>query len=103
MTWDELLTALDAVQDMEGVEAFRGTLGDFRSESETVSNGANAKIEELEASLADAEARYKDVAAKNYELMVAAADKPAEDTEDEADEELEENPDDFSDIITDEE
>lgn len=39
---------------------------------DTVSEGAQARIAELEAALTDANERYKQTAAKNYELMLAA-------------------------------
>lgn len=44
---------------------------------DTVSDGANARIAELESQLADAEDRYTQTAAKNYELMLAATGEPA--------------------------
>lgn len=48
---------------------------------DTVSEGAQARIAELESSLADAEERYKKTAAKNYELMLAATGEPKEEPE----------------------
>lgn len=54
-------------------------LADFDAETASlaeVSAGADAKIEELTAQLADAEDRYQRTAAKNYELMLAATDEP---------------------------
>lgn len=39
---------------------------------DTVSDGAQARIAELETQLADAEDRYTQTAAKNYELMLSA-------------------------------
>lgn len=44
---------------------------------DTVSDGAQARIAELESQLADAEDRYTQTAAKNYELMLAATGEPA--------------------------
>lgn len=44
---------------------------------DTVSDGAQARIAELETQLADAEDRYTQTAAKNYELMLAATGEPA--------------------------
>lgn len=44
---------------------------------DTVSDGAQARISELESALADAEDRYTQTAAKNYELMLAATGEPA--------------------------
>lgn len=43
---------------------------------DTVSDGAQARIAELETQLADAEDRYTQTAAKNYELMLAATGEP---------------------------
>lgn len=44
---------------------------------DTVSDGAQARIAELESALADAEDRYTQTAAKNYELMLSATGEPA--------------------------
>lgn len=44
---------------------------------DTVSDGAQARIAELETALADAEDRYTQTAAKNYELMLSATGEPA--------------------------
>lgn len=44
---------------------------------DAVSDGARARIAELETQLADAEDRYTQTAAKNYELMLAATGEPA--------------------------
>lgn len=49
---------------------------------DTVCEGAQARIAELEASLADANERYRQTAAKNYELMLAATGEAAETPED---------------------
>lgn len=100
MTFEEMVSFLDGLEDFEGLEDLKTSLNDYHTEQETVSNGANAKIAELEEKLADAETRYKETAAKNYELMVAAADKPAENDEAEAEEDEAEE--DFSDIIVEE-
>lgn len=43
---------------------------------DTVSDGAQARIAELETQLADAEDRYTQTAAKNYELMLSATGEP---------------------------
>lgn len=60
---------------------------------DTVSDGAQARIAELETQLADAEDRYTQTAAKNYELMLSATGEPTpEDGEgtsaDDSDEEM---------------
>lgn len=44
-----------------------------------VDAGADARISELESQLADAEGRYKDTAARNYELMQAVTSKDSSD------------------------
>lgn len=44
---------------------------------DTVSDGAQARIAELESALADAEDRYTQTAAKNYELMLSATGEPS--------------------------
>lgn len=74
-------------------ELIRGLAGDDADLTEitgeldgidTVSDGAEARIAELESQLADAEDRYTQTAARNYELMLAAtgpADVPADDGE----------------------
>lgn len=71
-------------------ELIRGLVGEEADLSEitgeldgidTVSDGAEARIAELESQLADAEDRYTQTAARNYELMLAATG-PAEPTPD---------------------
>lgn len=75
MTLDELL-AVDAIDDLS---AWRENLG---SEIENLRAGSAARIEELEHELAEANAKNTDLAARNYELLVAAtAADAAEDEE----------------------
>lgn len=50
-----------------------------------VDAGADAKIDELTAQLADSERRYKETAAKNYELMMAATGTPDPEPSDDGD------------------
>ena len=52
---------------------------------DTVSDGAQARIAELEGALAAAEDRYTQTAAKNYELMLAATGTPKEPEGDDTD------------------
>lgn len=65
----EIVSALAPDGDMTDFDGEIGALSE-------VSAGADAKIDELTSQLAEAEDRYKATAAKNYELMLAATDKP---------------------------
>lgn len=70
----EIVSALAPDGDMTDFDGEVGALSE-------VSAGADARIDELTSQLADAEDRYKATAAKNYELMLAATDKPADEPE----------------------
>lgn len=70
--------------DFEGAEEARKDL----EEHGRISEGAQARIAELEAQIADLEAKYTATAARNYELMSAATAPVPEDEEaEEVDEE----------------
>lgn len=85
MDFAEALGALDTLEDLEQLPAVRGEL---ESAYTVVTEGANAKIRELEEALAESEQKYSETAARNYELMAAAtADVGAR--EEEQDEEAE--------------
>lgn len=84
----EIVSALAPDSDLSDFDAETASLGE-------ISAGADAKIEELTAQLADAESRYKDTAARNYELMQAAtgpAEKPSDSSD--SDSEPDDEPDD---------
>lgn len=81
MTLDELL-AMDEIEDLaEWRSGVSQGIADL-------SAGMQARISELEEKFAEAERKYQEVAARNYELMVAAT-APA-DGDDEEDEESQE-------------
>lgn len=64
----------------------------------TASEGANARIAELEQSVVDLESKYQQTAAKNWELMQAMTAEPK--PEPEADEdEIDEGEDPFADLF----
>lgn len=65
MTLDELLS----MEDIEDVAAWRG---DVSTGVADLSAGFEARLSELEEKLAESERKYQEVAARNYELMVAA-------------------------------
>ena len=65
MTLEEIAELLGT---FEGTEEAVTALGEFRR----VSEGANARISELENALAELENKYTATAARNYELMTAA-------------------------------
>ena len=62
MTLEELLA-------MEEVEDWGAWRGDVANAYQNVSAGYNAKVEELEASVAEWKKKYEETAAHNYELM----------------------------------
>lgn len=79
MTLEELLA-------MEEVEDWGAWRGDVANAYQNVSAGYNAKVEELEASVADWKKKYEETAAHNYELMRAVTSEKKD--EDHTDSEL---------------
>lgn len=72
MTLDELL-AMDEIEDLS---EWRNGVSQGVAD---LSAGMQARLSELEEKLTEAERKYQEVAARNYELMVAAtAPAPAE-------------------------
>lgn len=65
MTLDELL-AMDEIEDMT---EWRNGVSQGVAD---LSAGMQARLSELEEKLTEAERKYQEVAARNYELMVAA-------------------------------
>lgn len=78
MTLDELL-AMDEIEDLS---EWRNGVSQGVAD---LSAGMQARLSELEEKLTEAERKYQEVAARNYELMVAAtapaADEGEEDEE----------------------
>lgn len=82
MTLDELL-AMDEIEDMtEWRNGVSQGIADL-------SAGMQARLSELEEKLTEAERKYQEVAARNYELMIAAT-APAADEGEEGEESQEE-------------
>ena len=82
MTLDELL-AMDEIEDLsEWRDGVSQGVADL-------SAGMQARLSELEEKLTEAERKYQEVAARNYELMVAAT-APAADEGEEGEESQEE-------------
>ena len=82
MTLDELLE-MDEIEDLtEWRNGVSQGIADL-------SAGMQARLSELEEKLAEAERKYQEVAARNYELMVAAT-SPAADAGEEGEESQEE-------------
>lgn len=82
MTLDELL-AMDEIEDLpDWRDGVRQGVADL-------SAGMQARLSELEEKLTEAERRYQETAARNYELMVAAT-APAPDEGSEVEESQEE-------------
>lgn len=80
MNFDEIIELLQGEEpDIPGII---DGLGGLR----TASEGANARIAELEQSVADLEAKYQQTAAKNWELMQAMTAEPEPEQEAEEDE-----------------
>lgn len=74
MTLDELL-AMDEIEDLS---EWRNGVSQGVAD---LSAGMQARLSELEAKLTEAERKYQEVAARNYELMVAATAPAADDGE----------------------
>ena len=80
MGFDEIIELLQGEEpDIAGII---DGLGGLR----TASEGANARISELEQAVADTEAKYQQTAAKNWELMQAMTAEPEPEPEAEEDE-----------------
>lgn len=82
MTLDELL-AMDEIEDLS---EWRNGVSQGVAD---LSAGMQARLSELEEKLTEAERKYQEVAARNYELMVAAT-APAADEGEEGEESREE-------------
>lgn len=80
MNFDEIIELLQGEEpDIAGIV---DGLGGLR----TASEGANARIAELEQSVADLEAKYQQTAAKNWELTQAMTAEPEPEPEPDGDE-----------------
>lgn len=82
MTLDELL-AMDEIEDLSEWR------NDVSQGVADLSAGMQARLSELEEKLTEAERKYQEVAARNYELMVAAT-APAPDEDGKSEESQEE-------------
>lgn len=82
MTLDELL-AMDEIEDLS---EWRNGVSQGVAD---LSAGMQARLSELEEKLTEAERRYQETAARNYELMIAAT-APAADKGEEGEESQEE-------------
>lgn len=92
MDFDEIIALLQGEEpDIAGII---DGLGGLR----TASEGANARIAELEQALADMEAKYQQTAAKNWELMQAMTADPEPEPEPGEDEDEDEG-DPFADLF----
>lgn len=92
MGFDEIIELLQGEEpDIAGII---DGLGGLR----TASEGANARIAELEQAVADMEAKYQQTAAKNWELMQAMTAEPEPEPEAEEDE-IDDGEDPFADLF----
>lgn len=92
MNFDEIIELLQGEEpDIAGII---DGLGGLR----TASEGANARIAELEQAVADMEAKYQQTAAKNWELMQAMTAEPEPEPEAEEDE-IDEGEDPFAELF----
>lgn len=82
MTLDELL-AMDEIEDLP---EWRNSVSQGVAD---LSAGMQARLSELEEKLTEAESKYQETAARNYELMVAAT-APAGDGDSDSEESQEE-------------
>ena len=80
---DDLLALFDTVTDVEQLGPLRDTVA---SSFGAVSEGASAKIAELEAANAELEAKYVATAARNFELMTAVTAPATNADEEDSDE-----------------
>lgn len=93
MDFEEVLAQYDNIHDTEGIPGFRDTLVSYGQSVGQISEGANARISELETALAAAEEKATNLAARNYELIIAAtaqeaAQEPADDEPTEEDKDV---------------
>ena len=96
MNFDEIIELLQGEElDIPGII---DGLGGLR----TASEGANARIAELEQAVADMEAKYQQTAAKNWDLTQAMTAEPEPEPEAEEDE-GDEGEDPFADLFEEEE
>lgn len=77
MDFDEVLKQYDNINDTDGIPGFRETLVSYGQSVGQISEGANARISELETALAAAEEKATNLAARNYELIIAATAQEA--------------------------
>lgn len=92
MNFDEIIELLQGEEpDIAGII---DGLGGLR----TASEGANARIAELEQAVADLEAKYQHTAAKNWELTQAMTAEPEPEPEAEEDE-IEDGEDPFAELF----
>lgn len=92
MDFDEIIELLQGEEpDIAGIV---DGLGGLR----TASEGANARIAELEQAVADMESKYQQTAAKNWELMQAMTAEPEPDP-DAVDDEGDEGEDPFAELF----
>lgn len=92
MGFDEIIELLQGEEpDIAGII---DGLGGLR----TASEGANARIAELEQAVSDMEAKYQQTAAKNWELMQAMTAEPEPEPEAEEDE-IDEGEDPFAELF----
>lgn len=94
MKFEDVLTMLDACQGVDDLPPIR----DGVVELQGVSEGATARIAELEAALADAEAKYTAAAARNWELTQAVT-APVPDPEEGEGDEGEDGPETYDDLF----
>ena len=81
MDFDEVLKQYDNILDTDGIPGFRETLVSYGQSVGQISEGANARISELETALAAAEEKATNLAARNYELIIAATAQEAAEEE----------------------
>ena len=68
MEFDEVLGMLTGMESTDGIPLVRDAFTKYNDE---ITEGANAKISELESQLDEMQRKYQDTAARNYELMRA--------------------------------
>lgn len=76
----------EIIEMLQGEEPDIAGIVDGLGGLRTASEGANARIAELEQAAADMEAKYQQTAAKNWELMQAMTAEPEPDPEPDGDE-----------------
>lgn len=99
MNHDELLALLEAG---EAPETVYDDLRTMYGESNSLAEGAGAKVTEMEAVIAELQAQIDALKGQNYDLLMASKGTPAAEDEAPAEEDGGDEPEDYDDLFTNE-